>query len=244
MIQVLHRAFDIIELISSDNTKMWSLGEIASTLALNNATCANIIKTMVTRNYLEQQGPKKGYKLGYMAYQIIGNNPFEERLKRAATNAMERLGNKINETNLLAILRKNNRVIVHQVHAEHDLMVRSSTEKDAYNSASGRLLIAMLNGEEQDIFIEKYGLPDSTVWPEARTEKDLKKELQIIREQGYARQKTTSHILGIAHPIKNKNITIASLSVYLPISRINNQIEIRILDALRDTVIRIEENLT
>jgi len=131
MIQVLHRAFDILELIAKDNSRAFSLGEIASALQLNHATCANIIKTMVTRNYLEQLGPKKGYKLGYMAYQVVGNSSFEGKLKRSATELMEGLTAQINETNLLAILRGQNRVIVHQVHAEHELMVRSSIEKNA-----------------------------------------------------------------------------------------------------------------
>src|SRR5690606_28183017 len=166
MIQVLHRAFDILELIARDNTRALSLGEIASTLQLNHATCANIIKTMVTRNYLEQLGPKKGYKLGYMAYHVVGNSSFEDKLKRSAAELMEELTSEINETSLLAILKQQNRVIVHQVHAEHELMVRSAVEKSAYNSASGRLLVAMLGEEERAVFITKYGLPTRDVWPE------------------------------------------------------------------------------
>src|SRR3546814_1707048 len=91
MIQVLHRALSILEFSARDNTKAFPLGEIASELGLNHATCANIIKTMVTRNYLEQLGPKKGYKLGYMAYQVVGNSSFEDKLKRAASEPMEGL---------------------------------------------------------------------------------------------------------------------------------------------------------
>src|SRR3546814_13991686 len=91
MIQVLHRAFDILEFIARDNTKAFPLGEIASELGLNHATCANIIKTMVTRNYLEQLGPKKGYKLGYMAYQVVGNSSVDDKLNRAASEPMENM---------------------------------------------------------------------------------------------------------------------------------------------------------
>src|SRR3546814_388604 len=159
---------------------------------------------MVTRNYLEQLGPKKGYKLGYMAYQVVGNSSFEDKLKRAASEPMEGLTARVNETSLLAILRKPHRVIVHQVHAEHDLMVRSSVEKEAYNSASGRLLVAMLDNEAQQAFIEKFGLPSAEVWPEAVTESQLRQELDTIRQCGYARQETASNIFGVACAVREK----------------------------------------
>lgn len=243
MIQVLHRAFDILELIARDNTRALSLGEIASALQLNHATCANIIKTMVTRNYLEQLGPKKGYKLGYMAYQVVGDRSFEDRLKRSASELMEGLTAQINETCLLAILRRQLRVIVHQVHAERDLMVRSSTEKEAYNSASGRLLVAMLSDEERDAFIEKFGLPTGDIWPEATTESGLRQELDVIRQRGYARQVTASHIFGLACAVLGKGQVVASLSVYLPVSRLVGQKEAQVLEALRETALRIGEKL-
>lgn len=243
MIQVLHRAFDILELIAKDNSRALSLGEIASALQLNHATCANIIKTMVTRNYLEQLGPKKGYKLGYMAYQVVGNSSFEGKLKRSATEFMEGLTAQINETNLLAILRGQNRVIVHQVHAEHELMVRSSIEKNAYNSASGRLLVATLPEGEQSAFIEKYGLPTHEVWSEATTKAQLKRELDAIRDRGYARQLTPSHICGLACAVKENEQVVASLSVYLPVSRLIGEKEAQVIAALQETALRISEKL-
>lgn len=243
MIQVLHRAFDILELIARDNAKAPSLGEIADELQLNHATCANIIKTMVTRNYLEQLGPKKGYKLGYLAYQLVGNSSFEDKLKRTATALMEKLTATLNETSLLAILKKQHRVIVHQVHAERDLMVRSSVEKEAYNSASGRLLVASLDDAQRDAFIDKYGLPPKSVWPEAATETGLRRELDTIRECGYARQLTASHIIGLACAVSEHGKVVASLSVYLPVSRLTEHTEDVVLRELKATALALEKEL-
>src|SRR5690606_2764004 len=119
MIQVLNRALDIIELISKDTTRTFTLSEIADELQLNHATCANIIKTMVSRNFIEQIGHKKGYKLGYMLYQVVGNNSFEDKLKKAAEYYIADLTNKLSETSLLAILKGQSRLVVHEVQAEH-----------------------------------------------------------------------------------------------------------------------------
>ena len=56
MIQVIHRAFDILEYLSQDPKREFSLGEIAAYTGLNSGTCANIMKTLVRRNYVEHLG--------------------------------------------------------------------------------------------------------------------------------------------------------------------------------------------
>ena len=59
MIQVINRALDIIEFIAREPEKPKSLSDIANTLELNAGTCANIIKTLVERNYIEKLEYKK-----------------------------------------------------------------------------------------------------------------------------------------------------------------------------------------
>jgi DNA-binding Lrp family transcriptional regulator len=118
MIQVINRAFDIMEYIARDAKKEYALSEIADALKLNHATCANILKTMVERNYLEQAGYKKGYRLGHMMQQITGNNSYEQELLAASIEEMEKMTSRMNETSLLAILRKDIRIALHQVNAK------------------------------------------------------------------------------------------------------------------------------
>jgi DNA-binding IclR family transcriptional regulator len=243
MIQVVNRAFDILEIVAKDKNKVYSLTEIADGLGLNHGTCANIIKTMVQRNYLEQIGHKKGYKLGFMSYQIGGNHSYEQELLKAATKEMESLTLKMNETCLLAILKKNIRVILHQVHGNHDLMVKSSLEKAAFNSASGRLLVAMLDDNERENFVEKYGLPSTDLWKEASTHRGFETEVEKIRDRGYATQITKSHIVGFAVPIQKNERTVASLSMYLPESRFNSKLEKEIVVNLNKAAAAIGKKL-
>ena len=54
MIQVINRALDILELIAEEPEKQKSLSEISEKLDLNSGTCANIIKTLVSRNYINK----------------------------------------------------------------------------------------------------------------------------------------------------------------------------------------------
>ncbi|MVZ60676.1 IclR family transcriptional regulator [Sphingobacterium humi] len=241
MIQVIHRAVDIIEYIATDVHKAHSLSEIAEHLKLNQATCANIIKTLVERNFIEQMGYKKGYKLGYMIYRLGNIGSFEEQLIKVSTDPMEHLRSKLNETCLLAILRKQNRVTIHQVNAERDLMVRSSIEKVAYNSASGRYLLAYLGDAELEDFIAKYGLPSVDEWPEATNETRFWEQIKRIRNDGYSKQVTPTHIIGFAYGIQKEGKVIASLSVYLPLSRLKEHGEKEIISSTIKTAQEIEK---
>ena len=54
MIQVLNRAFDIFEYISREPETPRTLGEITIHMAIGRTTCANIVKTLVNRHYLEK----------------------------------------------------------------------------------------------------------------------------------------------------------------------------------------------
>lgn len=243
MIQVVNRAFDILEIIARDKKKIFGLSEIADELSLNHATCANIMKTMVDRNYLEQVGHKKGYKLGFMAFRITENNSFEKELTQLAVSEMEKLTRLLNETTLLGILRKNIRIALHQVSADHDLNVKSKSEKDAYTSATGRLLIASLSDADRQKYLEKYGLPATDIWREAASLRGFIKEVNKIQQEGYCIQVAASHIVGMAVPVYSGEDVIASLSVFLPESRFGKDIKSKIEMHLKKTAAAIGDKL-
>lgn len=244
MIQVINRALDILEYIAKHNERPSSLTEIASKMDLNQATCANILKTLVDKNYLEHMGRKKGYQLGAMIYQLTGNLAYNQNLLQAAKSDMEKLTNKINETCILGILRNQKRFIVHTVNSDQDLQVRSRTERDVYETASGRILLAFLPEKERESLISNIGLPKSDVWKEVKNKKSLDTELAKIREESLVITLSPSHIIGLAVPIYKNNQVIASLSVFLPESRYNTkQSSETIISSLNETAARINKTL-
>ena len=74
MIQVIHRALNIMEYIALDPERPKGLGDIAERMDLNAATCANIIKTLVTRKYLVKLEKQKGYLLGPMFQRLMSKD--------------------------------------------------------------------------------------------------------------------------------------------------------------------------
>ncbi|MVM31201.1 helix-turn-helix domain-containing protein [Spirosoma sp. HMF4905] len=244
MIQVINRALDLLELIANDPEQPKSLGELADGLSLNHGTCANILKTLVARGYVEQVAAKKGYILGAKAYTLTGNEAYQKDLLEAAREPMDALTQSVNENCLLAILKDNQRVVIHRTFAEQDLQVRTADIKPVYDSASGRLLLAMLSKEKLQRFISKYGLPYGDSWPEIQSEDQLYDALALMNRDELALQTIPNrHVIGLAVPIYKNGIVVSSLSIYLPEYRYMAMDKQRLVQDLRKCAESINNKL-
>lgn len=243
MIQVINRAFDILEFIAEYPESPKSLGEIAGKLNLNAGTCANIIKTLVHRKYLDKLDRQKGYCLGAMAFGLSGNESYKKDLTEAAKDELNALTKEINENTLLAVLNGNIRVAILRAQGTNDIQATTPAEKTAYETTSGRLLVAMLADDELDRYIAKYGLPDAAIWPEASGFKNFQKEIQKIRKEQSAIQFTTGGIAGISVPVFNEKKVVASIGLYMPVFRFKTKNRAEVIKLMTKYAHRITKNL-
>ena len=243
MIQVIHRGLDILELIAQDRSRLYTLNEISTRLKLNKATCANIIKTLVTRGYMEQEGRMTGYRLGSMSYLLTGNYSHKQELLSAATEPINKLSSSLNESCILSILKEDSRIVLYEVKSTHELQVINRKDKETYRTSTGRMILACMEKKEQQQFIQKFGLPSSEVWSGIEDEDDLITELNKIRKKQLAVQISKAQIVGLAVPIFKENKVIASLGIYLPQSRYTVSMQEKILEGLKKTGELINQNL-
>ena len=236
MIQVLNRALDILEYIAQTEGKPQQLRDIAAHLGLHEATCANILKTLAARDYVEQAKRGAGYTLGPMAYYLPRDKDYRPALVKTAKPHIDTLSLKLNESCILTILHNVKRYVLYHVECQQVLMVHREhfLSKNFYESASARLLLSYATDEEVKQIIDQHGLPGEE-WTEARKIRQLDAARLNIREQGYAEVITASHIAGIAVPIFENERVIASLSVYLPSIRYREDRRAKILEALLST---------
>jgi DNA-binding IclR family transcriptional regulator len=243
MIQVISKALDILELLAKEPEKVLTLSDIANTFNLNHGTCANIIKSLVDRNYIEKLPSKKGYKLGMMSYRLGGERDYKSALLKVAKPEMEILTNKYNENSLLTILQGNMRVAILRVNSENHLQAVTPTEKEAYYSSTGRLLIALLSPEELDLFVQKYGLPKNQKSNKEISKTTFYAQLEELRRNGFAMLLPQDGILGIAVPIYEHDKVVASLSLYLPATRAAVPLQKKMLADLKLSAKRISSAL-
>lgn len=243
MIQVINRALDILEFIAKEPDKSRSLSEIAEKLELNSGTCANIIKTLVTRKYIEKLDKKKGYCLGAKSYGLTGSEGYKKDLTEAAREELESLTEKLNENSLLAVLDHDMRREIVRVMSTHPIQANTASEKRAYDSSSGRALIAMLSDTEFEKFIKQYGLPKKGEWEDVKDKKSLMQQIIKIRDQGYATQLTSGKIFGLAVPVYKNDKVIASLSVYMPQFRYAKSNKSEVIELLKQSSKNISKKL-
>jgi DNA-binding IclR family transcriptional regulator len=241
MIQVINRAIDILEYISNDLERPKLMSHIAEDLNLNTATCANIIKTLVNRGLIKKADHEKGYILDTGLLEIAnGSFEFKDILNKAHQE-MEKALNLVNENNLIAILKKNQRIVLQRKNSTQMVQALTADEKNAYDSSTGRLLIATLPDKDLQLFIKRYGLPSKTLWPGAETKAKFIEQIELIKKQGYALIEDTGQIVGIACPIYKKNKVIASFSIYMPSFRYNDLLKEKMIATAKEVAHRISE---
>ena len=245
MIRVLHKAFDILEFLVAEADRPRGLGEISGDLGLNAGTCANILKTMVRRGYVEQVAPKKGYLLGPMAYHLAGRRPYRRDLLKAAEPAIADLAKDVHETVLLVTLCQCRRFILCEARGDQDVQVRSDiiASDDVYETPTGRLLLAHLAAEQLKAFVTTRGLPGA-VWPEARSRSGLKRALEGIREAGRVVDVSKPQVAAAAFPIRDEEAIVAALGLYLPRFRFKGTHRKRVLAGLQGTAKRISRRVS
>jgi DNA-binding IclR family transcriptional regulator len=242
--QAINRALNIIEFVAQNNSQAVSFNNISKNMKLNTGTCANIIKALVQRGYLEKLDEKRGYILGKMVYKLANGDVQTKGIVDAAKPALEELTKQFNENAIVAILKDSSRYILHQTTSNHDVQANSPTYKHAYESATGRVLVAMLPDEEQNSFIEKYGLPKTTQWKAASSKTTFKQTITAIRANGYSHQETNTNIVGFAVPVMQQENAVAAISIYIPAYRLGNIDQQALIKALKKAAVAVERLLS
>jgi DNA-binding IclR family transcriptional regulator len=233
MIQVIVRALDILEFIASHNNKPVQLIKIAENSRLSQPTTANIVKTLLEKNYLEQVSRKEGYKLGIASFKLTGATSYEQDLTEAANDLMETMTKDLNETSILAILKNNKRMIIHKIECNNTLIVNPAAVDKVYNTATGRLLMAYLTPKELENFIKTEGFPPKNLWPNGGSLAGLQKELEIIKNEGFLIYESIHHTMGLAVPVFISGKVVAALSVFVPSSRYTPEKKLKIEKLLK-----------
>jgi len=243
MIQVINRALNILEVIANNTDKELGLAEIADEVELNHGTCANILKTLVNRGYVEQVSAKKGYKLGYMSYQLTNAKSYYTDLLNIAKSLMDELRDEINETVILSIIKNGKRILLYEAPGDHTLQIRTTPESTVYRATTGRMILAHYSPKELDDIIEKAGMPTEKDWPEVKSKSDLIQLLNQIKTNEVEITSNANHVVGLATPIYKKGSVIASLGIYLPDVRFGKAEKNNIIKLLKKTTALINEKI-
>jgi len=213
----LERGLDLIEILA-DKVSEKSLTEIGKRAGFNLSTTHRILNALKSRGYIEQNPTNSKYRLTFKFFEI--GNLIVRRLnfREEAVPMLTDLAEKTGESAHLIILDHNEALCIERIEGHHHIRVlflQTGNRMPLHVGAGPRVLLAHLPEEEIDRVIKSKGLP---AWTK-RTITDpevLKKDLEKIREQGYALsfEDATEDVTSVGCPVRqSSDEVIAAISI-------------------------------
>ena len=194
---------------------------------------------------MEQEGRRKGYCMGPMAYTLTAHGPYRKDLVSCAEPFVRDLARTTGESTLVAIVHQYARYTICSAEGGQQVQVRAEgvLRGKVYPFITGRLLLAHMPSMDLDKFVEHVGLPDSEEWPEALTRQNLLAELASLKSVSTAVAINSGEVAGLAHPITGAGGVVAALGIYLPVSRFNGAHKKALPKAMKIAADAISERL-
>lgn len=245
MIKSIAKALDILELFSVNETRSLGLAEIASRMDMNKSTCANILKTLREKGYVEQAEYRSDYQIGYKLYQLGMRDIENSKLTDMARHDINLLGMSLNETAVFSVIRNDRCVVLYGNVPDHEMVVRTNVDKSVYATCTGRAILANYAPEHLDKFIVRVGMPSPEDWPETYQNENHRGELinalVSIKGQGYAVGHEGNGIAGFAAPVFKNDQVVGAVGISVPEERLVD--ENSVLEKVLDCAEKISGNL-
>lgn len=244
MIQSIERAADILEYLSDHPDEAAPATTLAEQLGLNRSTVISILKTLLARGYVEQVGPRQGYRLGPMAHYLVRHGPYAPDLVAAATPVMHDLATELHESFVLAHLHRDQLFMLYQAQGDQVLTIRPDLiiAEAIYRTANGRLLLSYLGEQELKAFLLRKPVPDPE-WPEAKDEARLRHLLANIRAADRYVDATPQGVARASFPVREDGKVVAALGLYAPAFRFTGRHRDHALKRLKEAATTIEQTL-
>ena len=185
-IQVLDRALALLDTLSQQGPDL-ALGEISQLLKLHKSTAHRLIMVLERHRLLERNSQTGRYRLGLKLFELGTRAVSQLDLRERARPFLERVVLETGETVHLCIYDDGEVVYVDKVEPARSVRLASSVGRrnPAYCTAVGKAIMAFLPEEQVEDAVHKHGLRLLTR-KTVSTLTELKTELEIIRERGYA----------------------------------------------------------
>jgi len=223
-VQVLDRAINILEFIGKQSTGEAALPELSAAMKLHKTTTHRIAHVLESRGLLRRSLDSNRYRLGLHLYDLGCQALEHVNIRDEARPLMSRVAFEVGETAHLALLDRSEVLYIERVEAQRSMTMGSKlgARNPAYCTSLGKAILANIPESEVDQLLSTCGM-------EARTRNTitnvlaLKRELDTIRERGYAidNEEIEDGVRCIAAPILNTQCrAVAAVSVSGPSSRI------------------------
>jgi DNA-binding IclR family transcriptional regulator len=226
-VRAVERALIILDALKED---IQGLSELSRKTNLSKATLLRILNTLIKHGYVSYNQNTQKYDLGIRILQIGMTVSERLDLKKVASPYLEHVWKVSEETVYLNIRNGNERLSIDCLNGKKDVRVVAYVGNNSplYVGASGKAILAFLDQEEIDEYLEKVVL--EKIAPGTIIDIDvLRKDLARTRKLGYATsfEERMSDAKGVSAPIRDINGKVfASISITAPSNRTDEDCEL------------------
>lgn len=224
LINSILRACSILKCFSREKPN-FKMGELASRLNLDRSTTYRVLLTLEKAGMVQRNERNGEYSLGLGAFEVGHAYLGQVDLVPMAKPIMANLASQAQETVNLAVLSDTEILYIDKVDSPRSVGVMSKIgqRNPVYCTALGKALLAFQPKAERNRIVK--GIRFRSLTPNTIVNrKDLVKELEEIRRQGFAldRREIEEDVECIAAPIRNHlGDAIASISISGPQNKIH-----------------------
>lgn len=245
-VRALDKAINTLEIIASINGDI-DLAGISKRMAIPKSTMLRLLNTLSSHNLIHQDEKTRRFSLGL---ELIALGRAAERsfdLVHHIHPFLVELSELTGETASIMVLKGNSSIYLDQVLSTHLIRGESQIGKsiELHCSSGGKVLMSAMDDTIINNMLEGKVLQPRTEKTITEAE-ELKRELQKIREQGYAVDDEEAEIGGrcVAVPLWDKSHkTIAALSVMGPTTRIRQKDFPQLAGVVKNMAVKASESL-
>ena len=204
-IKSIEKCFVILDCLSRGDVQM-NLEEIIKQTGYKKTTCFRLLKTMLNLELIETTPGKKTYQFGHRLVSLGLTALKNMNLHQAALPILKRLSSETRETVNLTILSGTEILYVERIMSDYlvNVNVNIGDRLPVYCASMGKVILAFLYPKKLDEIINAIHFEpktDKTII----SKKNLLKELEKIRKQGFAinDEELEKGLRAVAAPIFN-----------------------------------------
>ena len=253
LVKTIERAALILDILGK-GSQGFSIKKLSKETGLPKGSLHRLLSSLAYFDYVRQDSNTKNYHLGFKLVEL-GNHLINQiDLRTEAHPYLIELSERTKETVHMAILDHGEAIWVDKVDssqpADGSRMVCMVSVIGAriptHCTAVGKVLLAFLSEERLVSIVKEKGLPRRTENTITDIE-ELKKHLQLIREQGYALndEEDEKGVKCLAAPIRDqRREVIAAISISVPSARTRTDTLLAIFkDQVVETAMKISQKL-
>ena len=220
-LKVVGRAFEILELLTRSEDV--GVTELARRLDIPKTTAHSYLRSLERWGLARNDGGR--YSASLRLLELGGRVRGSRKVYEAARPEVDELARATGEAVNLGVHEEGKQVILYVAEGENAIWDQPTVGSYAFlnQTAIGKAILSQLPAETVADIVDRYGLPAKT--EHTITDRvELRRELETIRERGYAVQDNEFQegIFAIGCPIRVDGTVVGAVSVTGPASRLTD----------------------